>query len=132
MIYILDGEVINGQSFVINDIQYGPLWCEAASDNERDALGIVTLAQIYPPLGENQRYDGNYVDDMSLKTRTYNIVDVPQPQPGDTDQIELQISVLIRQQQKLIPGFLLNIQASKDQMQALQDQIDILTAQLEN
>jgi len=76
MIYLLNGEPIIGQFTLDDGTSYPENWCTLVSEEERVAIGIVTLTEVYPEITEGQMYSRTYTDDLVGLTRTYTVVDV--------------------------------------------------------
>lgn len=76
MIYIRNEEEINGQFKTENGTTYPSNWCDFASPEELEELGIIALQEIYPVLESNETY-GGYIDDLVNKTRTYKVITLP-------------------------------------------------------
>lgn len=76
MIYILNGSEINNKQFVSNEITYPNNWLCLASRAEIEELGVIILDEIYENLGEDQHYDGSFVDDFDNNTRTHKAVNI--------------------------------------------------------
>lgn len=127
MIYILNGETINGQQFTKDGITYPSNWCEIVDEENRNSIGIITLEQIYPTINDTQEYDGTYIDDLTMKTRTYNVFDLPSNTlPTTSNQKDMDIQLLKNRQQEYVVKALLGDQTAINQIRSLQDQIDLL------
>ena len=76
MKYLLNGLDITYSQFTSNGIQYPSSWAQAVSQQERDALGIITMTEIYPTITNLQKYSGTFTDVTTglLTTRTYTVV----------------------------------------------------------
>lgn len=130
MLYILDNQIINNQPFEINGVKYPANWCDLTSDDDKTNVGIISLTVVYPTITDGQRYAETYVDDLTAKTRTYDIVDVETPTPDPNLLLRINIAAKIEQQKDLVPLVLLGDLTAKATMQSLQDDIATLTAEL--
>jgi hypothetical protein len=73
MVYLYNGENISGLQFTTLDgTNYPAQWTLLNSVVNLQAIGVVCLEEIWPPLGANQIYDGTYVDTDTQ--RIYNVV----------------------------------------------------------
>lgn len=70
--YILNGITIKGIQFTHDNRLYPYNWCEIATEADKEAIGIITLIEIFPYLEEGEEYDGTYSDDLVFRTRIYN------------------------------------------------------------
>lgn len=72
MIYLLNGNQIQGQFTMPNGVTYPSNWLALSSSGERLALGFVTLTEVFPTLSAGNEYLTSYTDNLGALTRTYN------------------------------------------------------------
>lgn len=136
MIYILDGLNITNQQFKHDGITYPSNWLELSTDDEKLALGISKLTEVYPILNDStKKYDDTFVDDYEKKTRTYNVINKSVEEVNFDNmmfnsQILNEINELELKQPEIVRDFLLNVNGARERLEELKNSINILKAKL--
>lgn len=79
MIYILNGVQLEGQFCDNKGINHPANWLELTTYEEKKALGIISLEEIWEELTDNQTHDGSFKDTDTQ--RIYLAIDIPKQDP---------------------------------------------------
>jgi len=70
-VYFYNNQQIIGAFRTSNGNSYPENWCANSTVEDLNAIGVVCLLEVWPPLEEGNYYNGLYVDNFVELTRTY-------------------------------------------------------------
>ena len=119
-------DITNSQFTDSNGIQYPSNWCANSTQNERDALGVITINEVHPTLLSTEKEDGTFTDVTVglVTTRTYNKTNLSNAELNAP--IIEQIRVIEEGQARAVREVALGLTGSVARLQAIDDSISAL------